>query len=290
MLNFSKYHGLGNDFILFDALKNRNKENEILSKPQFIKRICDRRFGVGADGLIIASPSEQGGDVKMRIFNSDGSEAEMCGNGIRCLCRFLTDNNHFDDGEEIRVETLAGLIISKPVNKLDVLVNMGRPTLISSKVPTLLPVGPLGLPQGQIEIDGEIFEVCSVGMGNPHLVIIVEDIKSIQLEKYGPILENHQLFPSKTNVHFVQLKSRVDLNLLVWERGSGPTLACGTGACAALVVCKMLGLCESQVEIKLPGGSLKVSWDGIDSSVFITGEAIGVFKASLIPNYINSIS
>jgi len=277
---FSKYQGLGNDFLLIDTRILGDLGNPD-PNPEAIRQICDRRFGVGADGLILALPPREGGEVRMRIFNADGSEPEMCGNGIRCLARFLADRDGDGPGRRWLVETLAGTIVPELQGDGSVRVDMGPPFLSPETVPTTLAVGPAGLPQGMLMVAGQTLAVAAVGMGNPHVVIPVADLDAIDLEALGPLLEHHGAFPARTNVHFVQVLSPNHLRMMVWERGAGPTLACGTGACATLVACHLLGLAERRARLELPGGALEIEWDGASGSVWMTGPAEAVFHGRL---------
>ena len=262
MLPFSKYQGLGNDFLLLDvrSLEVADELGRLLDAER-IRLLCDRRFGVGADGLILALPAEGEGDLRMRIFNADGSEPEMCGNGIRCLARFLADSDGDAPGRRWTVETLAGLIVPELLADGTIRVDMGRPLLAPDAVPTTLPGGANGVPEGDLEVLGHQFAVAAAGMGNPHVVIPVTDVQEVDLERFGPAFETHPAFPARTNVHFVQVLGPDHLVMRVWERGAGPTLACGTGACATLVVCHSLGLCDARARLDLPGGPLEVHWD-----------------------------
>ena len=289
VLQFSKYQGIGNDFLLLDG---RSLEDDDIDScfgliPESVRRICDRRFGVGADGVIVALPPRQGGELRMRIFNADGTEPEMCGNGIRCLARFLADSDGDSPGRSWRVETLAGVIVPQLQPDGRVQVDMGRPFLRSEEVPTTLPLGANGLPEGRIDLLGQSFQVAAAGMGNPHLVIPVADVAGIDLEVLGPALEIHPAFPARTNVHFVQVAAPSHLVMRVWERGAGPTLACGTGACATLVACHSLRLCERKAWVDLPGGPLEIRWDGSSGHVFMTGPAEPVFDAVLAPRFLD---
>ncbi len=282
VLQFSKYQGLGNDFLMVDA-RGSETDDSLGLTPQRIQRLCDRRFGIGADGVILALPPRQGGDWRMRIFNADGTEPEMCGNGIRCLARFLADSDGDQPGRSWQIETLAGRIVPELQASGAIRVDMGVPFLQPEAVPTTLAVGEAGIPQGEIEAAGLVFAVGAAGMGNPHVVIPVEDLEAIQLERWGAALEVHPAFPARTNVHFVQVLSPTHLAMKVWERGAGPTLACGTGACATLVVCHRLGLCEGAARLDLPGGALLVAWDHDSGHLFMTGPAEAVFDAVIAP-------
>ena len=284
MLPFSKVQGLGNDFLLLDgrSLEMAEELGERLDGGR-IRLLCDRRFGVGADGVIVVLPPEGQGDLRMRIFNADGSEPEMCGNGIRCLARFLADSDGDAPGRRWMVETLAGLIVPELLADGTIRVDMGQPLLAPEAVPTTLPVGGNGVPEGELEVLGHRFAVAAAGMGNPHVVIPVTDVGAVDLEHFGPAFETHPAFPARTNVHFVQVLGPDHLVMRVWERGAGPTLACGTGACATLVVCHRLGLCEAKARLDLPGGSLDVHWDSLTGHLLMSGPAEAVFDGVLAP-------
>jgi diaminopimelate epimerase len=279
---FSKYQGLGNDFLLIDA-RILGELGSQEHNPEEIRQICDRRYGIGADGLILALPPRQGGELRMRIFNADGSEPEMCGNGIRCLARFLADRDGDAPGRRWLIETLAGTIVPELQADGSVRVDMGPPCLSPETVPTTLAVGPAGLPQGILMVAGQTLAVAACGMGNPHVVIPVADLDAVDLEALGPQLEQHEAFPARTNVHFVQVLSPNHLRMRVWERGAGPTLACGTGACATLVVCHRLGMAERCARLDLPGGPLQIDWDEASNHLFMTGPAEAVFDGVLTP-------
>lgn len=289
MLQFSKYQGLGNDFLLLDSrhgLPLSGGGGPSALDPEAIRRLCDRRFGVGADGVILALPPREGGELRMRIFNADGTEPEMCGNGIRCLARFLADSDGDAPGRSWQIETLAGRIVPELQADGRIRVDMGAPFLQPEQVPTTLPLGPQGLPQGELEVEGYRLRVAAAGMGNPHVVIPVEDVAAIDLEGLGAALEVHPAFPARTNVHFVQALQPGHLVMRVWERGAGPTLACGTGACATLVACHLLGLSERRARLDLPGGSLEIDWDAGSGHLFMTGPAEPVFQGVLSPDLI----
>jgi len=289
VLQFSKYQGLGNDFLLLDSregLPVRDGGGPSDLDPQSIRRLCDRRFGVGADGVILALPPQEGGELRMRIFNADGTEPEMCGNGIRCLARFLADTDGDTPGRSWQIETLAGRIVPELQADGRIRVDMGAPFLEPAQVPTTLPIGPQGLPQGELEVEGCRLRVAAAGMGNPHVVIPVEDVEAVDLEGLGAALEVHPAFPARTNVHFVQALNPEHLVMRVWERGAGPTLACGTGACATLVASHLLGLSERRARLDLPGGSLEINWDAESGHLFMTGPAEAVFQGVLAPGLI----
>ncbi|MCX5944876.1 MAG: diaminopimelate epimerase [Cyanobacteria bacterium] len=281
MLQFSKYQGLGNDFLLIDGRQASQQDSEAGMEPELVRQLCDRRFGVGGDGVILALPPQAGGELRMRIFNADGSEPEMCGNGIRCLARFLADRDSDGPGRRWQVDTLAGRIVPELLADGSIRVDMGPPFLEPATVPTTLPLGPAGLPQAELEVDGEVFAVAAAGMGNPHVVVPVEDLADFDLERFGARLEVHPSFPAKTNVHFVQVLAPDHLVMRVWERGAGPTLACGTGACATLVACHLLGLADRRAQVDLPGGPLQIHWDAESGHVIMDGPAEHVFDGAI---------
>ncbi len=289
MLPFSKYQGLGNDFLILDGRAPQDGDTCFGLTPAAVQQLCDRRFGVGGDGVIVAVPPQGDGELRMRIFNADGSEPEMCGNGIRCLARFLADSDGDLPGRVWQVETLAGRIVPELMADGRIRVDMGAPFLDPAGVPTSLAVGEAGLPQGELEVGGERLTVAAAGMGNPHVVIPVADLAAVDLERLGPALETHPAFPARTNVHFVQVLAPDHLAMRVWERGAGPTLACGTGACATLVACHRLGLCESHARVDLPGGPLEIRWDGPGQPVLMTGPAEPVFDAVVAPSLLEGL-
>ncbi|MFN7677692.1 MAG: diaminopimelate epimerase [Cyanobacteriota bacterium] len=280
-MEFSKYQGLGNDFLLFDRRRLPPGAALAADHPAAVRRLCDRHFGVGADGVILALPSESGAELRMRIFNADGSEAEMCGNGIRCLARFLADRDGDGPGRRWEVETAAGLIRPELGTDGQVRVDMGPPLLDPAQVPTTLPPGPAGLPQGELEALGRRWSVAAAGMGNPHVVVPVPDAAALDLEALGSVLEVDPAFPARANVHLVQVLHPGHLVMRVWERGAGATLACGTGACATLVACHLLGLSEREARLDLPGGPLRIEWDASGGHVFMTGPAEAVCRGEL---------
>jgi len=282
-LSFSKYQGLGNDFLMLDGRGVADPEFVFGLTPELVVELCDRRFGVGGDGVILALAPNNGGELRMRIFNADGTEPEMCGNGIRCLARFLADRDGDGPGRTWQIDTLAGRIVPELLPDGTIRVDMGAPFLQSEQVPTTLPVGEAGLPQGELEVDRERFAVAAAGMGNPHVVIPVPAVDEIDLDRFGSQFEVHPSFPAKTNVHFVEVVAPDHLVMRVWERGAGPTLACGTGACATLVACHSLGLCDRRARLDLPGGPLQIHWDEASGKVFMDGPAEHVFDA-LIPD------
>ena len=283
VLQFSKYQGLGNDFLMLDGRGASSTDASYGLTPERIQRLCDRRFGVGADGVILALPPRQGGELRMRIFNADGTEPEMCGNGMRCLARFLADSDGDLPGRQWQIETLAGRIVPELLQDGSIRVDMGAPFLDPESIPTTLACGKNGLAQGNLQVAGSSFAVGAAGMGNPHVVIPVDDVEAVDLERYGAAFEVHPAFPARTNVHFVQVISPTHLVMRVWERGAGPTLACGTGACATLVVAHLLGLAERCARLDLPGGPLEIDWDQASGHVFMAGPAVAVFDGVVTP-------
>ena len=257
-ITFEKYQGNGNDFVLIDSrgkdLYKNYKTNTIFD----IKKICNRQFGIGADGVIFIEEPNEDNYAKMIIFNSDGSEAQMCGNGIRCLVEYLHLNDSKNNKNiEYKIETKAGLKIAKYIND-EITVKMGVPILESQNIPTIIEKKINSIPSHEF-IEKNFNNIgYAVGMGNPHLIFFIQDIESIVLSRFGPIFEKNELFPEKTNVHFCQILNRDNIKVKVWERGAGPTLACGTGACAIHVAAYKLGLCNSQTIVNLPGVILKL--------------------------------
>ena len=275
---FEKYQGNGNDFIIIDSRGNEIFNN-FKSKDIFdIKKLCDRQFGIGGDGVIFIKESDGNNFAKMIIYNSDGSEAQMCGNGIRCLVEYIhRSNKETINSSEYRIETKAGLKIAQ-YNNGEITVKMGKPILDTNKIPTNIDTKHNHLPSYLFKESNFEQQGYAVGMGNPHLIFFIKDINKISLSLLGPIFENNKLFPEKTNVHFSQIIDRDNIKVRVWERGAGPTLACGTGACAVHVAAFKLGLCNSETTINLPGGNLKIKWSRLDDEILMTGYAKKVFS------------
>lgn len=279
-IELAKYHGLGNDFILID---NRASSEPLLTPDQAVK-LCDRHFGIGADGVIFALPGQAHTDYTMRIFNSDGSEPEMCGNGIRCLAQFLADLDAVTPPHPYRIHTLAGVINPRLEATGLVTVDMGAPRLLSAEIPTTLGQPDQPITQQPLEVAGDTWLVTCVSMGNPHCITFVEDVAAIPLESLGPQFETHAVFPKKINAEFIQVVRRDYLKMRVWERGAGITLACGTGACAALVAAVLTEQSDRQATIELPGGCLHIHWSIDDNHVYMTGPATKVFSGlALLP-------
>lgn len=273
---FTKWHGCGNDFILVDGIRER-----VTDLSGLAKKICDRHYGVGADGLILILPSEKA-DFRMRIFNVDGSEAEMCGNGIRCFARAVYEYGHTDK-TTFSVETGAGILYPSlqviDGQMTNVRVDMGEPILSAAQIPVA------GLGEGRVidqplTVLGEVYHVTCVSMGNPHCVVFLPTLDSFDIARIGPAFENHSSFPARVNAEFVVIRDRTHLRMRVWERGAAVTLACGTGACAALVAAVLNGKAERQADIELDGGQLRIEW-AADDHVYMTGPAEKVFSGFL---------
>jgi len=283
-INFDKYQGNGNDFIVIDSRGNDLYKNYKTNKFFDIKKICNRQFGIGADGVIFIEEPNRDNYAKMIIFNSDGSEAQMCGNGIRCLVEYLHGNDSIKNKNiEYKIETKAGLKIAKYINH-EITVKMGFPILDIQNIPTTIEKKINSIPVHDFIEKDFNNKGYAVGMGNPHLIFFVQDLESINLSRLGPIFEKNELFPDKTNVHFCQILNRDNIKVKVWERGAGPTLACGTGACAIHVAAYKLGLCNSKTIVTLPGGNLKIDWTKEDCEVMMTGNAKKVFSGSILVN------
>ncbi|KAA8498000.1 Diaminopimelate epimerase 1 [Porphyridium purpureum] len=283
-LKFAKYQGLGNDFILID---NRTTETPLLT-PEQSEKLCDRHFGVGGDGVIfLLPPTSDQVDCTMRIYNSDGSEPEMCGNGIRCLAKFAAELDE-NAKDTYKVATLAGVITPRLTPDGSVCVDMGEPELELAKVPAVLPDQAPGASSSHVRslvVDGRMYEVLAVSMGNPHCITFVskEEFEALDasLEAIGPKWENHPAFPKRVNTEFIYKERDDKLHMLVWERGAGRTLACGTGACAVVVAAVLAGVAQRKCEVVLPGGPLLIEWREDNNRVYMTGPGDLVFKGVL---------
>jgi diaminopimelate epimerase len=276
MIKFTKMHGLGNDYVYIDAI-NQKIENE----SSLAKFVSNRHFGIGSDGLILICKSDIA-DFQMRMFNSDGSEAEMCGNGIRCVGKFVYDKG-LTDKTIVKIETLAGiktLVLNTKDGKVETArVDMGEPILEAEKIPVISKEQPVK--NLELEAENKKFKFTCVSMGNPHAITIVENTKEFDVEKYGKILEVDKAFPKKANIEFAQIIDKENIKMRVWERGAGETLACGTGACATAVACNLNGLTGRKVNIELLGGTLNIEWNEKDNHVYMTGPAVTVFDGEL---------
>jgi diaminopimelate epimerase len=274
-LPFVKMHGLGNDYIYIDMFHVKALPGE---PADLARKLADRHFGVGGDGMILVEPSESA-DVRMRMFNADGSEGAMCGNGIRCVAKLAFEAGHVS-GRRITVETRAGVktvdLITAGERVEAVRVNMGPPRLNPADVPVKLPgERAINVPIG---LSGRRFDMTCVSMGNPHAVIFCQAIETLDLESYGPAIERHPMFPDRVNAHFVRVHNRGEVTMRTWERGSGLTLACGTGASAVCVAGVLNHLTDRQIVAHLPGGDLELLWDEASGDVFMTGPATEVFR------------
>jgi diaminopimelate epimerase len=285
LMRFTKMHGIGNDYVFVDCFHER-----VANPAQTARQISDRHFGVGSDGLILICPSKKA-DAKMRMFNADGSEAEMCGNGIRCLAKYVYEHKLaksrgavvMGDGEKypasLKIETKAGVLtIGLTVRNKTVrsaCVNMGEPRFRPKEIPVKL--AGERIINRPIEVLGQQLLMTCVSMGNPHAVFFCGDADAIELDRLGPAIENHSLFPKRTNVHFVEVQTKSKFRMRTWERGSGITLACGTGACACSVASALTGRCRRASTARLPGGKLQLNWSTKDNCVYMAGPAVEVF-------------
>jgi diaminopimelate epimerase len=277
-MKFTKMHGAGNDYVYVNCF-----EEEIADPATVAIQVSNRNFGIGSDGLILIMPSEVA-DVRMRMFNSDGSESEMCGNGIRCVAKYAYDHGIVAK-KEITAETGAGILTLQLFTAADgtvdrVRVNMGKPRLTKAEIPMLGEPADARTVNEPLNILHTVFHVTTVSMGNPHCVIFVEDVATFQVEKYGPLIENHDLFPRRTNVEFVQVISPTEVRQRTWERGAGETLACGTGASAVCVAGVLNGLTEKRILNHLSGGDLDLEWAD-DGFLYMTGPAVEVFSGEI---------
>ncbi len=292
-LEFTKMHGLGNDFILIDCLRPGGGDFGPASLSGLARKLCHRRFGIGADQLLLLSPSDIA-DFRMRIFNADGGEVEMCGNGIRCFARYVWDRD-LSSKKTLEIETLAGIVKPEKVNGL-IRVDMGEPVFEPEKIPVNIEQRSAVSSQQSgkkpktadaqpvidypLRIADREFRMTCVSMGNPHAVIFVDNVPEFPVAYYGPMVENHPLFPKRTNAEFVEVLNASEIKMRVWERGAGETMACGTGASAAAVATHLRGYAERSVTVHLNGGDLSVQW-AADNHVYMTGPAVEVFTGSV---------
>ena len=277
-MKFTKMHGCGNDYIYVDGAKEILTPQE---KPEVVRRLSDRHFGIGGDGVIFINPSREA-DFEMEMYNMDGSRAEMCGNGIRCVAKFVYDKGLTDKTSisVISCGKIKYLTLSIENGKVStVRVNMGSPILKAKDIPVISDkeevIG------DEIEVDGEIYKMTCVSMGNPHAVVFMDEVEGLPIEKMGPLFENHVRFPKRINTEFVKVLDENTVEMRVWERGTGETLACGTGACATVVACVLNGLTKEQVTVKLLGGNLQIQWDRESNLVYMTGPATTVFEGEI---------
>lgn len=273
LLNFTKMHGLGNDFVVIDGI------NQSLSlTAEQCRRLAERRFGVGCDQILLVEPARRPDtDFYYRIFNADGSEVEQCGNGARCFARFVTDKG-LCHKHDIHVETRSGVIVLHIDANNDVTVNMGVPILAPADIPF---IAEMQAPSYSLEVGSGHYQIGAVSMGNPHAVVGVADIDAAPVASLGPAIESHLRFPQRVNAGFMQIIDRAHIRLRVYERGAGETLACGTGACAAVVSGRIQGLLDDKVTVSLPGGDLSITWQGGNEPVWMTGPATHVFEGQI---------
>ena len=276
-MKFTKMNGCGNDYVYINGFVE-NVENP----KELAKKVSDRHFGIGSDGLILIVPSDKA-DFCMRMFNADGSEGEMCGNGIRCVAKYVYDHK-MTDKTEISIETKAGIkyldLTVEDGKVTKVKVDMGEPILEPKKIPVRSEKK--RVVNEPIAVAEKAWNMTCVSMGNPHAVVFVEDTGSLEIEKYGPLFENHELFPNRTNTEFVQVLNRNEINMRVWERGSGETLDCGTGTCASVVACILNDFTDEKVLVHLLGGDLEIEYEKTTNHVFMTGPAETVFEGELL--------
>jgi diaminopimelate epimerase len=270
-LPFVKMHGAGNDFVVLDGIRCELPPLEPLAR-----RLADRHVGIGFDQLLVVRPSRSA-DFRMEIYNADGSQVEMCANGIRAFFKYLRDHGH-TKADEVRVETLAGVVVPRWAGADRVRVEMGRPVLAPAKIPTRLGSGDGPVLDVPLELDGRRLALSSVSMGNPHAVLYVDDVDEAPVASVGPRLERHDAFPNRVNVEFVEVVDRRRVRQRTWERGTGETLACGSGACAVAVVSILRGVADRSLAVELRGGELEIEWSAPDAPVFMTGPAAEVFR------------
>ncbi len=275
-MKFTKMQGIGNDYVYVNCF-----EETVEDPGETAIWVSNRHFGIGSDGLILIKPSDKA-DFMMDMYNADGSQGAMCGNGIRCVAKYVYDKG-MTDKTEISIETKSGIKFIK-LTTADgraelAQVNMGAPVLTAEKIPVVS--NSREIIGEHIEIDGEVYHMTCVSMGNPHAVVYVEDVKKVQIERTGPLFENHPCFPDRVNTEFVHVIDENTIEMRVWERGSGETLACGTGACASAVASILNGYTKDEVTVKLLGGDLKIRWDKKENLVYMTGPAEIVFEGEI---------
>ena len=276
LVKFTKMQGCGNDYVYVDCTKD-----VIDNIPETARRVSDRHFGIGSDGLILIRTSKQA-DFMMDMYNYDGSRAQMCGNGIRCVAKYVYDNK-LTDKKHLQIETLSGirdLDLTVADGKVTfVTVDMGKPVLKPSLIPVISDKEIVI--KEPINVDNKIYEVTCVSMGNPHAVVFVDDTKNLPMETIGPLFEHHEMFPERVNTEFVHVADRSHIHMRVWERGAGETLACGTGACASVIACILNGFTDHEVTVSLLGGDLTIRYDEKLDRVFMTGPAVKVFDGEI---------
>lgn len=275
-MKFTKMQGCGNDYIYVDCTRgiiDNVRETAI--------RLSDRHFGIGSDGLILIRPSDKA-DFMMDMYNNDGSSGKMCGNGIRCVAKYVYDKG-LTDKTRLKIETLSGIkdleLIVEDGRVQSVTVDMGEPVLKTDLIPVIFDKEQLI--NEPVEIGGQVYNITCVSMGNPHAVVFVDDVDGLKLETIGPCFETHPMFPERVNTEFIHVLDRKHIKMRVWERGSGETLACGTGACASVVACILNGLTDNEVKVSLLGGDLQIRYDKASNKVYMTGPAVTVFEGEI---------
>ncbi|MCH5249959.1 MAG: diaminopimelate epimerase [Lachnospiraceae bacterium] len=276
-MKFTKMQGCGNDYIYINGAVEKIAQED---KPELVRKISDRHFGVGGDGAIFINPSDEA-DFEMEMYNADGSRAEMCGNGIRCVAKYVYDKGLTDktDISVISCGKVKYLKLFIKDGKVDtVKVNMGAPELVPENIPVVADAGKDSVISEPITVRGKEYKMTCVSMGNPHAVVFIDDVDNLEIEQIGPYFETHERFPNKTNTEFVKVLDRKTVQMRVWERGTGETLACGTGCCATVVACILNGLTDETVTVKLLGGELEITWDRENNIVYMTGPAATAFE------------
>jgi len=276
-MKFTKMHGCGNDYVYINGFEEKPEE---AAKPELVRRMSDRHFGIGSDGVIFINPSEEA-DFEMEMWNADGTRAEMCGNGIRCVAKYVYDYRMTDktDISVISAGQIKYLKLQVRDGKTEsVRVNMGRPVFTPSEIPVVMPAGKKTVVDEPITVRGKEYRMTCVSMGNPHAVIFLEDVAGLKIEEIGPYFENHERFPNRINTEFVRVLDKNHVEMRVWERGTGETFACGTGSCAAAAACVLNGLTDKAVTVKLLGGDLFIEWDREADLIYMTGPAATVYE------------
>ena len=280
-MKFTKMHGCGNDYVYINGMEEMIPMEE---KPELVRKMSDRHFGVGSDGVIFINASDAA-DFEMEMWNADGTRGEMCGNGIRCVAKYVYDKG-LTDKEEISIISSGQVkylkLQAEDGKMMTARVNMGRPVFAPAEIPVVMPEGAENAVNVPIPVNGMTYHMTCVSMGNPHAVVFVEDVSGLDLEKIGPLFEKHELFPRRVNTEFVKVIDKTHVEMRVWERGSGETLACGTGSCATVAACVLNGLTENSVTVKLLGGELFIEWDRAADLIYMTGPASTVYEGDYL--------
>lgn len=279
-MKFTKMHGCGNDYIYVNGMEEKIEPEK---KPELVRRMSERHFGVGADGVIFINDSDEA-DFEMEMWNADGTRGEMCGNGIRCVAKYVYDKGLTDKTE---LSIVSGGQIKylelqvRDGKMLTARVNMGKPVFDTEKIPVIMPEGEKSAVDAPIMVNGEEYHMTCVSMGNPHTVIFMDDVSGLEIEKLGPCFENHERFPRRVNTEFVKVLDRNHVEMRVWERGSGETLACGSGSSASLAAAVVCGKSAPKVKMLLRGGELEIEWDRAENLIYMTGPAVTVFDGEI---------